>query len=73
MVEISMIIDYQNIEPMFGCVNDMEALIAEAKKHNIRIIMDLVLNHTSNRHRWFEEAKRTSWLWLEQSFFIKGA
>ena len=51
--------DYQDIEPMFGCVDDMEALIAEAKKYNIRIIMDLVLNHTSNKHRWFEEAKKS--------------
>ena len=51
--------DFQDIEPMFGCVDDMEALIAEAKKYNIRIIMDLVLNHTSNKHRWFEEAKKS--------------
>ncbi|MCI5621622.1 MAG: alpha-glucosidase [Lachnospiraceae bacterium] len=51
--------DYQDIDPMFGCVDDMEALIAEAKKYNIRIIMDLVLNHTSNKHRWFEEAKKS--------------
>lgn len=51
--------DYRDIDPMFGCLDDMEALIAEAKKYNIRIIMDLVLNHTSNRHRWFEEAKKS--------------
>lgn len=51
--------DYQDIDPMFGSVEDMEALIKEAKKHNIRIIMDLVLNHTSNKHRWFEEAKKS--------------
>lgn len=51
--------DYRDIDPMFGCLEDMEALIAEAKKYNIRIIMDLVLNHTSNKHRWFEEAKKS--------------
>lgn len=51
--------DYQDIDPMFGCLDDMEELIEEAKKYNIRIIMDLVLNHTSNRHRWFEEAKKS--------------
>ena len=50
--------DYQDIDPMFGSVEDMEALIKEAKKHNIRIIMDLVLNHTSNKHRWFESRFR---------------
>lgn len=52
------IADYQDIEPMFGCLDDMEALIEEAKKYNIRIIMDLVLNHSSDEHRWFQEAKK---------------
>lgn len=51
--------DYQDIDPMFGNVEDMEALIREAGKYNIKIIMDLVLNHTSNKHRWFEEAKKS--------------
>ncbi len=50
--------DYQDIDPMFGTLADMEELIAEAKKRNIRIIMDLVLNHTSDEHRWFLEAKK---------------
>ena len=44
---------------MFGTLSDMEELIAEAKKRNIRIIMDLVLNHTSDEHRWFLEAKKS--------------
>lgn len=51
--------DYQDIEPMFGTLQDMEALIAEAKKHHIRIIMDLVLNHSSDEHFWFQEAKKS--------------
>ena len=38
--------DYQDIDPIFGTLADMEELIAEAKKRNIRIIMDLVLNHS---------------------------
>ena len=53
------IADYQDIDPMFGSVADMEELIAEAGKYNIRIIMDLVLNHTSDKHRWFEEVKKS--------------
>lgn len=53
------IADYQDIEPMFGCLDDMEALITEAKKYKIRIIMDLVLNHSSDEHRWFKEAKKS--------------
>lgn len=51
--------DYQDIDPMFGSLEDMEELIAEAKKRNIRIIMDLVLNHSSDEHRWFQEAKKS--------------
>ncbi|MEE1008551.1 MAG: alpha-glucosidase [Agathobacter sp.] len=53
------IADYQDIEPMFGCLDDMEELINEAKKRNIRIIMDLVLNHSSDEHYWFKEAKKS--------------
>lgn len=51
--------DYQDIDPVFGSLDDMEVLISEAKKRNIRIIMDLVLNHTSDEHRWFMEAKKS--------------
>ena len=49
--------DYQDIDPMFGTLKDMEELISEAGKRGIRIIMDLVLNHTSDEHFWFVEAK----------------
>lgn len=51
--------DYQDIDPMFGNLDDMEQLISKAKKRNIRIIMDLVLNHSSDEHRWFTEAKKS--------------
>ncbi len=51
--------DYQDIDPMFGTLEDMEELIRKAKDHGIRIIMDLVLNHTSDEHRWFLEAKKS--------------
>ena len=51
--------DYQDIDPMFGNLDDMEQLISEAKKRNIRIIMALVLNHSSDEHRWFTEAKKS--------------
>lgn len=51
--------DYQDIDPMFGTLEDMEELIKEAKKRDIRIIMDLVLNHSSDEHRWFQEAKKS--------------
>jgi glucan 1,6-alpha-glucosidase len=48
--------DYCAIDPMFGTMEDMEKLIAEAKKRHISIIMDLVLNHCSDQHIWFREA-----------------
>ena len=51
--------DYQDIDPMFGTLGDMEELIEEAGKRNIRIIMDLVLNHSSDEHHWFQEAKKS--------------
>lgn len=51
--------DYQDIDPMFGTLEDMEQLITEAKKRDIRIIMDLVLNHTSDEHQWFQEARKS--------------
>lgn len=51
--------DYQDIDPMFGTLADMEELIREGRKRGIRMIMDLVLNHTSDEHRWFQEAKKS--------------
>ena len=51
--------DYRDIDPMFGTLADMEELIVEAKKRNIRIILDLVLNHSSDEHPWFIEAKKS--------------
>lgn len=51
--------DYQDIDPMFGTLEDMDELIREAGKHNIRIIIDLVLNHSSDEHPWFLEAKKS--------------
>lgn len=50
--------DYENIDPLFGTMNDMDELIREAKSRGIRIILDLVLNHSSDEHRWFREAKK---------------
>ena len=48
--------DYCAIDPMFGTMEDMDELIAEAKKRGISIIFDLVLNHSSDKHKWFLEA-----------------
>jgi len=49
--------DYTGINPQFGTLADMEELIAEAKKRDMRIVMDLVYNHSSDQHPWFIESK----------------
>ena len=51
--------DYRAIWPTFGTMEDMDSLIREAKKRGISIIMDLVLNHTSDQHPWFLEALKS--------------
>lgn len=52
------IADYYGIDPVFGTMEDIELLIEEAKKRNIHILLDLVINHCSDQHRWFQEALR---------------
>ncbi|WP_375750457.1 alpha-glucosidase [Vibrio sp. HN007] len=49
--------DYQAIAPEFGAMEDMKELIDEAKQRGIRIVMDLVVNHTSDEHSWFIESR----------------
>ena len=49
--------NYEAIDPQYGTLADFDRLVAEAKKRNIRVIMDMVLNHTSDKHSWFEESK----------------
>ena len=51
------IADYYNIADTFGTLDDFKALIEAAHQRNIRVIMDLVLNHTSDQHPWFQSAR----------------
>ncbi|MBR4903908.1 MAG: alpha-glucosidase [Selenomonadaceae bacterium] len=51
------IADYTSIDPRFGTMADFDELISEAKARDIKIVMDLVFNHTSDRHAWFKESK----------------
>ncbi len=48
--------DYYNINPEFGTMADFEELVEEAKKRDLKIMLDMVFNHTSTYHPWFKEA-----------------
>jgi len=64
------IADYENVDSKYGTLRDFDRLVAEARKRHIRVIMDLVLNHTSDKHPWFIESassrsspKRNWYIW----------
>ena len=50
--------DYRGIDPMFGAMADFEALIAEAHRLGLKVIIDQVLSHTASAHPWFVESKK---------------
>ncbi|MBO3742214.1 alpha-glucosidase [Actinoplanes flavus] len=61
--------DYQDIEPLFGTLEIFDELLAGAHARNMKIIMDLVVNHSSDEHRWFQESRSSTdnpkrdWYW----------
>jgi oligo-1,6-glucosidase len=62
------IADYQDIDPLFGTLDDMDELLAQAHARGIKILMDLVVNHTSDEHPWFVESRqpgsaKRDWYW----------
>jgi alpha-glucosidase len=64
--------DYMNVAPEYGTMDDFKHFLAESHKRNIRVILDLVLNHTSDQHSWFLESKssrdnpKADWyMWLD--------
>ncbi len=65
--------DYYKINPLFGTMQDFDDLIAEAKKRDIKIVMDLVINHTSDQHPRFQEAlKNKDSKYRDYYYFRKG-
>ena len=52
------IADYENIHPSYGTLDDFDRLIEEAHRRGIRVITELVINHTSDQHPWFQTARR---------------
>ena len=65
--------DYRNIYPPFGTMEDFKTMLLEMHKRGIRLIMDLVVNHTSSEHKWFKEAlKDPSSPYRDYYYFKKG-
>ncbi len=60
--------DYEDVDPLFGTLADLEALIGGAHERGIKVVMDLVVNHTSDEHAWFQESRdpaspKRDWYW----------
>ena len=49
--------DYTAVDPVFGSLQDLDELIRKAHEHNIRVLLDLVANHSSDQHSWFKESR----------------
>ena len=63
--------DYYKIDPIFGTMEDLEHLINEAKKRDIYLMFDMVFNHTSTEHQWFQEALKGNEKYKNYYFFKK--
>ena len=61
--------DYEDVDPLFGTLEDLDALIADLHERGMKLVMDLVVNHTSSVHAWFQESRsgrgsaRRDWYW----------
>ena len=64
------IADYENIHPSYGTLDDFDRLVAEAHRRGIRIITELVINHTSDQHPWFQAARRAPAGSPERDFYV---
>ncbi len=74
------IADYHNIDPMYGNLEDFKELLQEAHSRGIRVLSDLVMNHTSDQHRWFQRARsspdnpyRNWYVWSDDPHRYAGA
>ena len=64
--------DYRSIDPTYGTMEDFETLASEAKKRNIGIMLDMVFNHTSTEHEWFQKAMAGDPYYKDFYIFKKG-
>ena len=51
--------DYQDVDPLFGTLADVDRLIAELHSRGMKLVIDIVVNHTSDAHPWFVESRRS--------------
>src|ERR1041384_7828343 len=61
--------DYQDIDPVFGTLEVFDALLAAVHEHGMKLVMDLVVNHTSDEHPWFVESRagaKRDWYWWRE-------
>ena len=65
--------DYRNVEPLFGTMADFDELSVEAKKHGIKLMLDMVFNHTSTEHPWFQRALSGDPQYLAYYTFVDGS
>ena len=68
--------DYLEVNEMFGTMEDMDTLLAECKKRDMYIMMDIVANHTSSQHKWFQESRKSKdnpyrdyYIWRDEPLF----
>ena len=70
--------DYYNVNPAFGSLGDLVEFTHSAKQRGIRVLIDIVINHTSNEHLWFQQARRDAqsqyrdWYFLRRFDWIGG-
>src|SRR5205085_722735 len=64
------IADYTNVHPNYGTLDDFKAFLDEAHKRNLRVITELVVNHTSDQHPWFQRARRARPGSAERDFYV---
>ncbi len=62
--------DYLNVNPDYGTIEDFKELLREAHKRNIRVITELVLNHTSDQHEWFQKARTSPAGSPQRNFYV---
>ena len=64
------IADYYSINPIYGTLSDFRAFMREAKRRGLRVITELVLNHTSDQHPWFQRSRRASKGSRDRDFYV---